>query len=155
MMFRNILFAVAAGLLLAPLALAEEPKKTSTQAQDKEMSGTWVPTEGMMEGQKLTDNQLNTIKLLLNEGKYTAVVGEGKEEGTYKLDTSKTPFVLDIEPTMGPNKGKKIPAIVEVKGDTMRVCYNLAGADRPKDFNSTAENKYVIMTYRREKDKGK
>src|SRR5262249_37225410 len=153
MMLRNVLVTLAAALLLAPLTWADEQKDKPAEVQDKDMKGTWVPDDGMMAGQKLPDNFLNSTKLLLNDGKYNVVVGEEKEEGTYKVDASKTPLVIDIEPQIGPNKGKKIPAIIEIKGDTMKVAYNMAGADRPKDFTSTAENKFIVITYKRAKDK--
>jgi uncharacterized protein (TIGR03067 family) len=149
-MLRNALLAVAAVVLAAPV-WADEPREKPA-ISDKDMKGTWIPTEGSMAGQKLTDQFLNNTKLLLNDGKYTVIVGEDKEEGTYKVDTSKpAPYPLDIETTSGPNKGRKIPAIVEVNGDTMKVCYNMGGKDRPKDFKSTAENKFVVMTYKRDK----
>jgi uncharacterized protein (TIGR03067 family) len=148
----HALLALTAFALAVP-AWADEPKEKDKPAiSDKDMKGTWIPTEGSMAGQKLTDQFLNNTKLLLNEGKYTVIVGEDKEEGTYKVDTSKpSPYPLDIETTSGPNKGRKIPAIVEVNGDTMKVCYNMGSKDRPKDFKSTAENKFVVMTYKREK----
>src|SRR5262249_4835030 len=137
-MLRNVLLMLAIGLLLAPLAWADDKEKAATAGQDKNMSGTWIPTDGMIAGQKMPDNHLAATKLILNDGKYTVVVGEDKEEGTYKIDTTKPgPHPLDIEPTMGPNKGKKMAGIVEMKGDTMRVCYNPNGMDRPKDFTST------------------
>jgi len=147
-MLRIVVFALAAGLLLAPLGLAEEPKNKPAPSDE---NGTWVPEDGMSAGKKLTDNQLANIKLLLRDGKYTTIVGEDKEEGIYKVDTSKSPHPIDIEASMGPNKGKKIPAIVELKGDTMRVCYNPEGAERPKDFVSTEENKFLLISYKRAK----
>src|SRR5262245_41328480 len=115
MTLRNVLLTLAAALLLAPLTQADEPKDKPGQVQDKDMKGTWVPTDEMMSGMKYPDNYLSNIKLMLNDGKYTVVVGEEKEEGTYRIDTSKSPAELEIVPTIGPNKGKKIPAIVEVQ----------------------------------------
>jgi uncharacterized protein (TIGR03067 family) len=148
-MLRSVVFALAAGLMLAPLALADEPKDKPAEHQE---NGTWVPVDGMSAGKKLPDNFLTSVKLLLRDGKYTTIVGEDKEEGTYKVDTSKSPHPIDIEASMGPNKGKKIPAIVEMKGDTMRVCYNPEGTERPKDFVSTADNKFLLISYKRAKD---
>lgn len=153
-MTRSVFFSIAALVLVAALGTADEPKdKSPVQPADKEMKGTWIPVEGMVEGQKLPENHLATTKLILNDGKYNVVVGEEKEDGTYKVDSSKKPVTVDITPVTGPNKGKMIPAIIELSGDTMKVCYNLMGQDRPKDFNSTATNKFVVMTYKRDKPK--
>ena len=124
-MLRSVVFSFAAALLLAPLALADEPKDKDKPAAPPQESGTWIPTDGMSAGKKLPDNFLTNVKLMLNQGKYTVVVGEDKEEGTYKVDTSKTPYAIDVEATMGPNKGKKIPAIVEIKREDTVLSYVL------------------------------
>jgi len=138
--------ALALSLSLLAMAAAEEVKAP-------DLKGTWIPTEGMAAGQKFPDNFLTTTKLMLSDGRYTVVVGEEKEDGTCKMDFSKKPATCDIVAESGANKGKSIPAIIEVSGDTMKVCYNMNGADRPKDFTSTAENKFVMMSYKREKSK--
>jgi uncharacterized protein (TIGR03067 family) len=142
-MMRTVILMMAAGALLAVTSLRADEKT--------DFKGTWIPSEGMAEGKKLPDNFLSSTKLMLQEGKYSVVVGEEKEDGTYKVDESKKPATVDITPTTGMNKGKTIPAIIEVRGDTMRVCYNTMGQDRPKDFNSTAENKFVMMVYKKQK----
>ena len=64
--------------------------------------------------------------------KYTVLVGEGRDEGTVKRDPAKTPKTMDITGTKGPNEGKTFLAIYESKGDELRVCYDLSGANRDR-----------------------
>lgn len=131
-------------LLFAVTALqADEPKAP-------DFKGTWVPTSGMVGGVPLEDNFLTSTKLILGDGKYTVVVGEQKEDGSFKIDMTKKPAEVDITAESGPNKGKTIPALIEVTADTLKVVYNTMGLERPKDFTSTPENKMVLMVYKRE-----
>ena len=57
----------------------------------------------------------------------------------------------DITGTEGPNKGKTIPAIYEHKGDTLKVCYNLGGQERPTEFKSKSGTRQKMWTFQREK----
>ena len=59
----------------------------------------------------------------------------------------KPPPSMTITGTEGPNLGKSIPAIYELKTDTLRICYNLAGENRPSDFSSIAGTQLLLVTY--------
>ena len=115
------------------------------------MKGTWVPTAAELDGEKLPKAVYETIKLVVKEEKYTVTVGELVDEGTVTLDLESDPTGMDIKGTKGPNEGKTIPAIYELKDDTLKVCYNLVGKERPKEFKTTAGSKYYLVTYKREK----
>ena len=49
----------------------------------------------------------------------------------------------------GPNKGKSFPAICELSGDTLRICYDLSGTNRRTEFNSNAGTKLYVVTDQR------
>ena len=38
-----------------------------------------------------------------------------------------------------------------MKDDTLKVCYNLEGEKRPKEFKTTAGSKFYMVTYKRQK----
>ncbi len=52
---------------------------------------------------------------------------------------------LDILGINGPNQGKLFKCIYKMEGDNMIICYSLA--DRPTSFESTKENKFVLITW--------
>jgi uncharacterized protein (TIGR03067 family) len=52
---------------------------------------------------------------------------------------------LDILGTSGPNQGKLFKCIYKMDGDNWIICYSLA--ERPTDFQSTKENKFVLITW--------
>jgi len=68
--------------------------------------------------------------------KYTVTVGKAVDRGNVKLNPSAKPQTLDITGTEGPNKGRTILAIYERDGDTLRVCYDLSGKNRPTEFKT-------------------
>lgn len=117
----------------------------------KMMEGEWLPTTGELAGKPFPDELLKSIKLVMKGENYTAGVGEQTDRGTVKVDSSKTPKTIDITGTEGPNKGKTFPAIYELSGDTLKVCYNLGGADRPTEFKTKEGTQLFLVTYKRSK----
>ena len=59
---------------------------------------------------------------------------------------------MTITGTAGPNNSRTYPAIYELKGDTLRICYDLSGAKRPAEFKSLAGTQLYLVTYNRKKD---
>ena len=56
---------------------------------------------------------------------------------------------MTITGTEGPNHGKTFPAIYEIKGDTLRICYDLSGVKRPTEFKSVPGTRLYLVTYSR------
>jgi uncharacterized protein (TIGR03067 family) len=143
---------VVAGLLVISFAtIARSHDDEKEKKARAEMNGKWVPAEAELDGEKLPKNLINSIKLELKDEKYTVTVGEQVDEGTVTLDLKSDPTGMEIKGTKGPNKDKTIPAIYELKDDTLKVCYNLEGEKRPKEFKTTAGSKYYLVIYKREK----
>lgn len=138
---------IATSMVLMAVSNAWSDEKEEAKA----MEGTWIPVTAEMGGQKFPDEVTKTIKLVLKGAEYTVNVGERVDKGTCKLNTSAKPKTIDITGTEGPNKGKTIPAIYERTGDTLKVCYNLGGSDRPKEFKSEAGTQIFLVTYERKK----
>ena len=115
------------------------------------MAGDWVPVLMQLNGKKQPDKVTKAIRLTVSGDKYNTVVGEAKDEGTLKLDATKTPREMDIIMSIGENKGKILPCIYELKGNELKVCYGLNGTGRPADFDAGKDGEGVIMliTYKR------
>ena len=65
------------------------------------------------------------------------------------------PKGMTVKGSEGPNKGKSFPAIYELSGDTLRICYDLSGTKRPTEFKSTAGTKLYVVTYKRNNENPK
>ena len=116
------------------------------------IDGTWLPVEAELGGQKFPDEVLKTLKLTMSDGKYTVKAGKQVDKGTVKLEPTAKPKAMDITGTEGPNKGKTFLAIYELKDDTLRICYDLAGKKRPTEFKTVKDTQQFLVSYKREKN---
>jgi len=113
----------------------------------KTVQGTWRPAKAVLAGQPLPDTVLQVISLKMDHGRYEVLVGEAPDRGTYVLDSTATPKAITVNGTEGPNQGLTFPAIYELDGDTLRICYDLSGVKRPTEFKSIAGTKLYLVTY--------
>ena len=118
----------------------------------KAVQGSWTPAKADLGGQPMTEAVLKSISLKLDHGKYEVSVGGNPDKGTYTLDPASKPKSMTITGTEGPNQGKTFPAIYELKGDTLRICYDLSGTKRPTEFKSIAGTRLYLVTYNRKKE---
>ena len=137
---------VAVGLSLGPSAAG------SPDDDAKAIQGLWRPAKAELAGQPMADAVLRSISLKLDHGKYEVFVGEHPDRGTYALDSATKPKGMTVTGTEGPNNGKTYPAIYELKGDTLLICYDLSGAKRPPEFKTSAGTKLYLVTYNRKKE---
>ena len=117
----------------------------------KAIQGTWLPVSAILGGQAMPEGVVKSISLELAAGKYHVLVGTAPDDGTYTLDAKAEPKSITVTGTVGPNAGKTYPSIYELKGDTLRICYDLSGAQRPTTFASPAGTKLYLVTYARKK----
>jgi uncharacterized protein (TIGR03067 family) len=120
-------------------------------ADQKALEGTWTPTAAELSGKPFPDEVLKVMKLVMIGDKYTVTVGEAVDKGVVKIDAAKKPKTMDIIGNDGPNKGKTFLAIYELKGDTLRVCYDLTGKSRPTEFKTQKDTLIFLATYQRAK----
>jgi uncharacterized protein (TIGR03067 family) len=133
----------------APWARGDE--RAGAREDGKKMQGSWKPVTAELAGKPFPDEVLKVMKLVVTDGKYTVTVGEQTDEGTVKLDVAKSPRAMDIVGTKGPNQGKTIPAIYELTDTTLRVCYDLSGKARPREFKTQADTQLFLVEYKRQK----
>jgi uncharacterized protein (TIGR03067 family) len=145
-MTRSLCFALLFVVSLSILCRADDARDDA-----KLMNGTWLPSEAELAGEKFPDEVRKTITLVVADGEYTVTVGKQPDRGTIKLDPTTKPKSLDITGTEGPNKGNTILAIYEISDDTLRVCYDLSGKERPTEFKTTSGSPRFLVTYRRKK----
>ena len=123
--------------------LAAEPQ------DNKPLRGDWIPVNAELGGQPMADEVLKSISMKLGDGTYEVLAAGKPDKGTYEIEPAAKPKGMVIRGTEGPNKGRTIPAIYEVNGKTLRICYDLSGAQRPKEFKSVAGTRLYLVTYQR------
>ena len=136
------------GLVLAVSLIAV----SAADSDAKLIQGKWKPVTGELAGKLMPETVLQTISMTLEKGKYEVVADGHPDKGTYTLDASTKPKGMTVTGTEGPNQAKTFPCIYELKGDTLRICYDLSGAKRPAEFKSLPGTKLYLVTYARKND---
>ena len=111
--------------------------------------GTWIPVEAIREGKRLPDAGLEGQVLTIDRGTYSIQTQEGVDRGTIKLHAATYPLAIDLTATEGPHQGRTVPAIYEIAGDWMRICYAPDGPPRPTIFEASPGDGSLLVTYRR------
>jgi uncharacterized protein (TIGR03067 family) len=144
----RVLFTIAVLSIALTTGVAGGTDKRSPASTD----GEWRPVQSELAGQPIPDETLKTLKLIIKGDSYIVHVGALRDEGKLKFDSSKKPHTVDITGSEnGPNKGKTFLAIYELNGDKLRICYDLAGKERPKEFKTTKGTQQFYVTYERVK----
>ena len=121
----------------------------------RSLSGTWKPTQAELGGAPMPPPVLKAITLKMDGANYEVVVitekGASSDKGTIAIDADTKPKSMTVVGVEGPNAGKTFPAIYELDGDTLRICYELAGKDRPKEFKTAPGTMLYLVTYERAK----
>jgi uncharacterized protein (TIGR03067 family) len=139
-------------LCLCLTAVASLSAFASDQPDAKAIQGSWTLVKAQLGGQPMGEEVMKTISLKLADGKYAVLASGEPDNGTYTLDPSTKPKSITVTGTEGPNHGKTFPSIYELKGDTLRICYDLSGMKQPKEFKSVAGTKLFLVTYHRKKE---
>ncbi|MBI3411586.1 MAG: TIGR03067 domain-containing protein [Planctomycetes bacterium] len=120
----------------------------------KRMEGTWSGEVVEAEGKPASDD-FNSVQLkLVVKGETYTIYANDKQltTGTFKLDSSTKPKVIDATPKDGPYKDKVQPGIYEFKGEDLRVVFGEPGQVRPKEFKTREGTKDALIVYKRLKD---
>ena len=134
------------------VALAAMAAWAADASDPKAVQGVWKPLKAELGGQPMTEDVLKMITLKLQDGRYIVSVGGQLDKGTCTIDSSTQPKGMTITGTEGPNQGKTFPAIFELEGNTLRICYDLSGKRRPAEFKSLAGTRLYLVTYLRAKE---
>jgi uncharacterized protein (TIGR03067 family) len=120
------LLVLAVGLLIAADAKDDDAKK-----ELKKLSGSYVMVSGDSRTEKVSEEKLKEVKMVIEGEKYTATFGGDKVMGTLKVDPSKAPKEIDATDS----EGKTILGIYKLDRDQFTVCFASAGEGRPKEFS--------------------
>ena len=134
-------------LLLAVTLMMTTSIVGDDKEESKALDGTWRPATAELAGKPMPDQIVKSIKLILKDDRYTALVGEQKDEGTVKRDTGKSPRTMDITST----QGRTMLAIYKLNGDTLTICYDISGKEYPKEFKTKPQSQLYLVEYKRDK----
>jgi len=136
---RGMLCAVTIAILAACGISQGGGKKDPGAAVLKKIQGTWKFTSQEMDGKPVPPENLAKMTITFSGDKWSVRQDEKEvQAGTHKFDPAKKPGHVDAVVTAGQDKGNTMLGIFELKGDTMKVCFDPMGKARPASFTSKA-----------------
>ena len=136
-------------VLLLPLAGLLSAADEGTKAELAKMKGTWQGVSGEVDGRKANPMELEKTFLVIEGDRYTLQLPDAVRKGTFKIDPAKSPKQIDVTAADGPDKGKTMRGIYELKGATLRYCLAQPQKDRPTEFTSKAGSGHVLYVHKR------
>jgi len=89
--------------------------------------------------------------LVLDSGGYSIIdrTNHVVDRGDYLVDDAASPQTLDIVGREGPNAGRTMLAIYELRANRLTVCYDLDGKERPSDMQPREDQLLLTISYER------
>ena len=141
-----ILVAVVVG---SPVVLAAEPEDP-VQAELQRLQGTWVYESFTTDGKAEDAEKLKARTFLVGADAFL-VRQDGKiiQAGKLKLDPEKKPKTFNGVVQAGEPKDAVLLGIYDLDKDTLKLCYDPSGGERPKEFKSDAKSGLVSAVLKR------
>lgn len=115
------------------------------------LEGAWVPIAASISGKELIVAELRVKYFVLDGHDYSIIdrTNQIVDRGEYLVNDNASPRTIDIVGRDGPNAGRSMLAIFELKGDQLTVCYDLDGQRRPQSMRVHADELLLSITYER------
>lgn len=108
-------------------------------------AGDWSPVSAQLGGAEFPLASFGGSLLHLTADTYEFA----GDHGDFTFSPGTSPAQMDIHGRQGPNAGKTILTIYEIKDDDMTVCYQLGAGPRPTDFTSPKGTQIFLVHYHR------
>jgi uncharacterized protein (TIGR03067 family) len=124
-------------------------------ARADDLSGKWKIEGGVRNGEKIDKEKVEKVDIEVTKDKITLtdkrMENENKFVMTYKTKEGK-PNSIEMTIIEGPIKDISAKGIYELKGDTLKLCYNAnPGGDAPTAFESKADSQVFLWTLKKAK----
>jgi uncharacterized protein (TIGR03067 family) len=142
-MKQSVVLCAATVVLIA----AASPTDEETERDQKRIQGTWQAVSGEVAGQNLPKQRVEDLTIAFADHKATVTTSNGSRESTYKLDATQKPRAIDLTD----ENGRMAPGIYEFEGDTLRICVNQGGSERPASFRTKPDTRLRLYVFQRKK----
>jgi uncharacterized protein (TIGR03067 family) len=124
---------------------AQAPKEKAAELD--QFQGTWKTIKATLAGAEVLANDLKDSDMTV-KGDQAVQARDPKSVATLKIDAGKTPAEIDFE-----DKDKKVDRGIYrfVDKDTLEICVEIGGGERPKEFAAPKDSKRVLFVLKRGK----
>ncbi|QEF99579.1 hypothetical protein Mal15_36450 [Stieleria maiorica] len=130
---------------------ADEDSNDAVKKERKRLEGTWQVTSLVVGGNKSKKEDVQKLTVVNGDDGTRSVLSEGKvvSKGTSTLAPMAEPKTIDFTATEGGGSGDRFVGIYQLGKKKRKLCFVRADQERPTEFTSTAENKYILVAYKR------
>jgi uncharacterized protein (TIGR03067 family) len=126
--------------------------KPDVEKELKKFQGTWTFESVEAGGKEQPAAEFKGMTVTFEGDKFTVKKGEEViQVGTQKLDASRSPKTIDVTVVEGLSKGAVMLGIYEISGDTLKVCFDPEGKNRPTEFKSASGSQTFVAVHKRVK----
>jgi uncharacterized protein (TIGR03067 family) len=136
-------------VLLSCLLVGCRGPDAADSAEDaKQWQGTWKLVSCTYDGEP----QMADMQWVVNGDHYNIRLNQrlGEDPYPFKLDASQKHIDVTHHETPKGTYGGKLTGIYEIKGDSLRVCYDLTGQQYPGSFDATKGSRQVLYQFQRQ-----
>ncbi len=113
------------------------------------LQGTWNIISLEIDGQTVPAGMLGAARIVIHDGNFVSQAMGATYEGTFEVDSAKSPKTFNMNFTAGPEKGITSPGIYELDGDIWKICLALRGDERPTMFATAPGSGHARETLKR------
>jgi uncharacterized protein (TIGR03067 family) len=145
------LLAVGVGLVFAGFVLADDEV-----AKDRaRLQGLWQAVKLQLQGTDAPEEAVKSFRVRIKGDKMIFNPDAENRVSVFELILGQKPRGIDLTPTDGPARGKKLPAgIYSVEGDELKLCLNKEGTakGRPTEFKTGPGDGFALLVLKRVKE---
>jgi uncharacterized protein (TIGR03067 family) len=143
---------ISAVVIITALVVSAAAGGDDAKKELERFQGVWTVI-ALEEGGEKAPEEITRAMGVEFKGDVLIVSEKGKvvERLQVKLDPGKKPKALDLKYLTGEDKGKTELGIYALEGDTLKICVNSVGKERPKDFTTAKDNEQSMIVLRRKK----
>ena len=131
------------------LLMLVPPLDAAAKKDLEHFQGSWKAVAiHYADGRHASEDELRDFRLVVTGTKFTLTSKNFSISGTFAVDASKTPKTIDVLLTSKDGPDTRLLGISQIRGDTRRSCFTLAGKERPRQFS--AEKAFSAFEWERE-----
>ena len=150
---RSLLPAILVLSIVSPASTQPKEKSAREEASRKELQkfqGTWIVESQELDGKPAKTEEIKARTFFC--GADVFLIRKGSELlqlGVQKVDPTKSPKTINATISKGLYQGETMLGIYELDGDRLKVCFDIEGQNRPREFKTSAKEGRFLAVYKR------